>query len=135
MILEFKIKNFLSFKDEVMFSFEATKDKSFEDYQVVEEPLVRILRLAVVYGANASGKSNRIEAFEFLRHFLFNKPESKDKPTGVIPFLVDKNTPKKPSEFSLVFYVEGVKYMYYIELEKLKVISCHCLSCWLHLMD
>lgn len=36
MILEFKIKNFLSFKDEITFSFESTKDKSFVDYQVVE---------------------------------------------------------------------------------------------------
>jgi AAA15 family ATPase/GTPase len=59
MILELKIKNFLSFKEEVAFSFEATKDNSFEDYQVVEvAPNIRILRLAVVYGANASGKSN-----------------------------------------------------------------------------
>ncbi|MDR1274256.1 MAG: ATP-binding protein, partial [Odoribacteraceae bacterium] len=59
MILELKIKNFLSFKEEVTFSFEATKDRFFEDYQVVEvAPGTRILRLAVVYGANASGKSN-----------------------------------------------------------------------------
>lgn len=124
MILELKIKNFLSFKEEVTFSFEATKDKSFEDYQVVEVASnVRILRLAIVYGANASGKSNLIEAFEFLRHFWFNKPESKDKSTGVIPFLLDKNTPKEPSEFSLIFYIEGVKYMYSLELEKRKVIS------------
>lgn len=124
MILELKIKNFLSFKEEVTFSFEATKDKSFEDYQVVEvAPNTRILRLAIVYGANASGKSNLIEAFEFLRHFWFNKPESKDKSTGVIPFLLDKHTPQKPSEFSLVFYIDGVKHMYSLELEKKKVIS------------
>lgn len=124
MILELKIKNFLSFKEEVTFSFEATKDKSFEDYQVVEvAPNLRILRLAVVYGANASGKSNLIEAFEFLRHFWFNKPESKDKSTGVIPFLLDKHTPQEPSEFSLVFYIDGVKHMYSLELEKRKVIS------------
>lgn len=124
MILELKIKNFLSFKDEVTFSFEATKDKTFEDYQVVEvAPNVRILRLAVVYGANASGKSNLIEVFEFLRHFWFNIPESKDKSTGVIPFLLDKNTPKESSEFSLVFYIEGIKYLYSLELEKKKVIS------------
>ena len=54
MILELKIKNFLSFRDEVTFSFEATKDQSFEDYQVVKvAPNTRVLRLAIVYGANA----------------------------------------------------------------------------------
>jgi AAA15 family ATPase/GTPase len=124
MILELKIKNFLSFKDEVTFSFEATKDKTFEDYQVVEvAPNTRILRLAIVYGANASGKSNLIEAFEFLRYFWVNTPENKDRSTGVTPFLLDKETLQKPSEFSLIFYVEGVKYMYSIELDKKKVIS------------
>lgn len=66
MILEFKIANFLSFKDEVVFSFEATKDNSFEEYQVVEvAPGIRVLKIAIVYGANASGKSNLINAFDF----------------------------------------------------------------------
>lgn len=124
MILELKIKNFLSFKEEVIFSFEATKDKSFEDYQVIEvAPNTRILRLAVVYGANASGKSNLIEAFEFIRYFWFNKPDNKDKPTGVLPFLLDKKTPKEPSEFSLTFYIGETKYMYSLELDKKTVFS------------
>ena len=57
MIQELKFKNFKSFKDEVILSFEATKDTSFEDYHVVEVvPGVRLLRFAMVYGANASGK-------------------------------------------------------------------------------
>ena len=48
---EFKIANFLSFKDEVVFSFEATKDNSFEEYQVVEvAPGIRVLKIAIVYG-------------------------------------------------------------------------------------
>ncbi|KAA6328920.1 hypothetical protein EZS27_022226 [termite gut metagenome] len=124
MIFELKIKNFLSFKEEVTFSFEATRDKSFEDYQVVEvAPNTRILRLAIVYGANASGKSNLLDTFEFLRNFWFNITESKDEETGVISFLLDKYTPTKSSEFSLIFYVEGVKYSYSLELEQKKVIS------------
>ncbi|MDR1114678.1 MAG: ATP-binding protein [Tannerella sp.] len=124
MILELKIKNFLSFKDEVTFSFEATKDKSFEEYQVVEAaPDTRILRLAIVYGANASGKSNLIEVFEFLRYFWFHRPENKDKPTGVSPFLLDKKTPQESSGFSLTFYIEGVKYLYSLELNKKTVFA------------
>jgi AAA15 family ATPase/GTPase len=124
MILELKIKNFLSFKEEVTFSFEATKDKTFEDYQVVEvAPNTRILRLAIVYGANASGKSNLIGAFEFLRYFWFNKPENKDKSTGVFPFLLDGETPQQSSEFSLIFYADGIKHLYFLELEKKQVVS------------
>ena len=70
MIQEIKIKNFLSFRDEVVLNFEATKDTTFEDYQVFEvAPGVRLLRFALVYGANASGKSNLLIALEFLRSF------------------------------------------------------------------
>lgn len=124
MILELKIKNFLSFKDEVIFSFEATKDKSFEDYQVVEvAPNTRILRLAIVYGANASGKSNLLNAFEFLRNFWFDIPENKDEKTGVIPFLLDKSTPKESSEFSLTFFINGMKHLYSLIIEETQIIS------------
>jgi AAA15 family ATPase/GTPase len=124
MILELKIKNFLSFKEEVTFSFEATKDKSIEDYQVVEvAPNTRILKLAIVYGANASGKSNLVGVFEFIRYFWLNIPENKDISTGVIPFLLNDKTPKEPSEFSLTFYLEGTKYMYSLELDKKNVFS------------
>ncbi len=124
MILELKIKNFLSFKEEVTFSFEATKDKAFEDYQVVEiAPNTRILRLAIVYGANASGKSNLLNAFEFLNHFWFDITDNKDEETGVIPFLLDGKTPNEPSEFSLIFYVNNQKYTYNLELQKNKVLT------------
>ena len=66
MIQEFKIKNYKSFRDEVTLSFEATKDTTFESTQVVEVTHgVRLLRLALIYGANASGKSNLLDAFDF----------------------------------------------------------------------
>ena len=84
MIHEIKIKNFLSFKDEVTFSFEATKDKSLEDYYVREVAGLRLLRLAVVYGANASGKTNLLSAFEFLKMFCARKTDDKRDLSGVI---------------------------------------------------
>ncbi len=124
MIQELKVKNFLSFKNEVTISFEATKDKKFEDYQVVEvAPNVRLLRLAIVYGANASGKSNLINAFEFLNRFWEKTPNNREVPTGVIPFLLDKHTPEEPSQLSLTFYIGATKYLYALELTNEKVIS------------
>ena len=118
MIQEIKIKNYLSFKDEVVFSFEATKDSFAEDYQVVEvAPGVRLLRLAMVYGANASGKSNLLSAFDFLENFWKKKSNSIEEETGVIPFLLDKTTPQSPSEFELIFYVDGTKYWYQLSID------------------
>ena len=124
MIQELKFKNFKSFKDEVILSFEATKDTSFEDYHVVEVvPGVRLLRFAMVYGANASGKSNLLDAISFLQNFLFFKADDLSEPTGAIPFKLDAATPNEPTEFSLKFYVGKTKYWYELKLSSHNVIS------------
>ena len=122
MIQELKIKNFLSFKDEVTFSFEATKDKTFQDYQTVEVVKgVRLLRFAVVFGANASGKTNLLNAFNFLSDFWFNQRSNLNDKILSIPFKLDKNTPDSPSIFSLIFYVNGKKFWYQLEVDEYKV--------------
>ena len=122
MIQELKVKNFLSFKDEVTFSFEATKDTFAEDYQVVEVvPGVRLLRFAMVYGANASGKSNLLKSFEFLRTFWQKQATNVEDSTGVIPFMFDTTTPNEPSRFELIFYVGGIKHHYRLELDEKQV--------------
>ena len=124
MIQELKFKNFKSFKDEVCLSFEATKDTTFEDYQVVEvADGVRLLRFAMVYGANASGKSNLLDAIDFLRDFFFNKADDMSEPTGTVPFKLDAFTPNEPSEFSLKFYVGETKYWYELKLTATQVLS------------
>lgn len=124
MIQELKISNFLSFKEEVTFSFEATKDTEFEDYQIVEvSPGVRLLRFAIVYGANASGKSNLLSAINFLHNFWFDKKQDSTEETNVIPFKLDSVTPTQPSLFSLKFYVGDVKYWYQLEMDEKSVIA------------
>lgn len=124
MIQEIKIKNFLSFKEEVTFSFEATKDTFAEEYQVVEVTKgVRLLRFAMVYGANASGKSNLLNVFHFLHQFWFYKPDDMDESTGVIPFKLDKITTNEPSSFELIFYVNSTKYWYQLELDEKQVYT------------
>lgn len=117
MILEFKIQNFLSFKEEAVYSFEATADKTLEDRYVVEvAPGVRILKLGIVYGANASGKSNLISAFEFIRNFIGNPVKDKTESTGFVPFMFDKSR-NQPGRFELNFYTEGVKHSYILVLD------------------
>jgi len=122
MILEFKIKNFLSFKDEVTFSFKATGDKCMEDSHVVKVGNTRILKLGVVYGQNASGKSNLINAFDFLHDFLLNTTSDKDEEIGVVPFRFDKKTINEPSEFRLTFYVENIKHIYTLKVTNSSVL-------------
>ena len=122
MIQEIKIKNFLSFKEEVVLSFEATKDTTFEGSHVVEvAPGVRLLRFMMVMGANASGKSNLLWAVEFLRNFWFSQKREEDESTGVQPFMLDTEAPMQCSEFEMRFWVNGVKYWYVLKLDSEKV--------------
>ena len=114
----------MSFKDEAIFSFEATKDTFAEDYQVVEVAQdVRLLRFGIVYGANASGKSNLLSALDFLRSFWHHKPDSIEEKTGVIPFMLDNKTPNEPSSFELIFYADDTKYWYQLLIDEHTVLS------------
>ena len=58
MILQFKVKNFLSIREEQILDLTAATDKTYEEYAVVKIKNVRISKLGVIYGPNASGKSN-----------------------------------------------------------------------------
>ena len=119
MIQEIKIKNFLSFKEEVRFSFEATNDKFAEQSQVITiNENTRLLRFAIVYGYNASGKSNLLKVFDFLSYFWFNRAQDLDEETKCVPFKLDQASPSEHTILSLIFYVGKVKYDYHIELDR-----------------
>lgn len=121
MIQELRIRNFLSFKDETTFSFEATNDQFADESQVVKIGSTRLLRFAVVYGYNASGKSNLLCALDFLRQFWMYKPKDLDARTGAIPFKLDRVSSAKPSGFELIFFVRDTKYRYLLELDEHQV--------------
>lgn len=72
--------------------------------------------MAMVYGANASGKSNLLEAFHFIREFIREIPREKDENTGFISFKFD-DTKDKPGSLELTFYIDDQKHKYYLELD------------------
>lgn len=128
MIEEISFKNILSFKNETTLSFEATSDKSIETPHVLEMPNgTRLLRLAVIFGANASGKSNLLYALEQLHRFWTINPSNMDIKTGIEPFLLDVDTPGVSSEFNLKIWIDGVRYWYQLQLTK-KVVVLEKLS-------
>lgn len=123
MIEEISFKNILSFKDDTTLSFEATSDKSIEASHVVEMPNgTRLLRLAIVFGANASGKSNLLYALEHIHNFWTFNPPSMDSKTGIEPFLLDVDTPVMPSEFNLKIWIGGTRYWYQLQLTESVVL-------------
>ena len=77
MIVNFSIQNFGSIKDKQTLSFEADASQHLEDTYVVHTAGKRLLKLALIYGANASGKTTVLKALDFLRDLVVNPKEMK----------------------------------------------------------
>ena len=122
MILQFKAKNILSIRDEQTLDFTASADNTYEEYAVVKIKNVRISKLGVIYGPNASGKSNILKALFWLFKFMTNEDLRKQSlGTGLIPFKMDKNSRNEHSFMSIIFYIDDSRYEYSIELDTERV--------------
>ena len=68
MLIQFSVENFLSIKDNVVLSLLASKDNEHPEHLIVDGNK-KHLKSAVIYGANASGKSNVLNAFWFMVNY------------------------------------------------------------------
>lgn len=131
MIVDFSFSNFRSIKDEQYFSMEAEaiKSKSDNTFKLTladesesrEATKLRLLKSAVVYGANASGKTNFIRALNTLKYFVLNSGRSTVDRTIIYyqPFVLEKDYDLKPTRFQLTFVAQDlIKYRYEIEYNK-----------------
>lgn len=124
MLEELSAKNLLSFRDEMCLSFEATNDTMGEDQLVATMPDgKRLLRLGMIYGANASGKSNVLFILNSLKRYWGLVPKDVDKPTGWMPFRFDKETPNQPTELTLRFYAKCTRYWYVLRITEHQVLE------------
>ena len=123
MIVNFSIQNFGSIKDKQTLSFEADASNHLENTYVVHTAGKRLLKLALIYGANASGKTTILKALDFLRDLVVNPKEKKTDILHFDPFLFDAQTPLQPTELSIEFVHEEVCYQYEIAFTSQAVIS------------
>jgi putative ATP-binding protein len=123
MIVNFSIQNFGSIKDKQTLSFEADASKHLEDTYVVHTAGKRLLKLALIYGANASGKTTVLKALDFLRDLVLKPKEKKTDILHFDPFLFDVQTPLQPTELSIEFVHEEVCYQYEIAFTRQAIIS------------
>ena len=133
MLVEFAFKNFLSFKDEVVFSFLAAK--SIKESEVSENETsnillipdlnLKFLRVAAVYGANGSGKSSLVKAISFFRNMVLGSVANDHILTGFSnnQFRMDFESEKEPSSFQMIFIIDRIKYRYGFEIYNEQVIS------------
>ena len=115
MLVEFSVKNFMSIKEEMVFSMVAgIGDENIENTINVENIGERYLKSTAIYGANASGKTNFIKAFTsaILMVRKSNIRNINEPLVEMQPFKFDLETLKKPCEFKFIFIKNNIKYIY-----------------------
>jgi len=117
MLIDFKITNFRSVKEEQTLSLVAGatgKDQTRSD-SLVECDDFKLAKTAAIFGANASGKSNIVRAFRFMRSFV-NRSATRmnlgDRIREAIPFRLDIESPGMPSSLELTLLLNGTQYVY-----------------------
>lgn len=106
MILDIDIKNYRSFKDETNFSLiaESSKSKDNNVFLTEEKNPSRLLKTAMIFGANASGKSNILRALFDIRNLICgDKNKAGDNIPAYDPFILNTETENLPVEFSITF--------------------------------
>lgn len=122
MLLEFRVKNFLSIKDEVCLDLRATSITDFGKTNLIQTERYNVLKGAVIYGANSSGKSNLIKAMSTMRRIVFQSFEkSSTSDLNIEPFLLDTVSENEPSFFEVTFLLNTIKYRYGFELTNFEV--------------
>jgi AAA15 family ATPase/GTPase len=127
MLLQFTVGNFKSFKQNAKLSLEATTDDWREDDNIahVANPDLRLVKAAAIYGSNAGGKSNFIEAMAQFRSFILgsSKDTQKGEPIPVTPFRLHSSTEGTPTFFEVLFLKDGTRYRYGFEATKEAIVS------------
>ena len=112
MLIQFSVENFLSIKEKVVLSLLASKDNEHPNHLIADETN-RYLKSAVIYGANASGKSNVLNAFWFMVNYVLTSHNQQiHKAIDRSPFKFDPETPTRPSSFEVIFTTKGIRYAY-----------------------
>ena len=119
MIRDFWVKNYLSIRDKQGLSFLAKGPSSELVTEVVDG--VFLYKLGILYGSNASGKSNMLIALnEVFRLLILPKSDATQRINGCIPFVLTKN---EPIEMHVSFYANGIRYDYDVRFNEKYILN------------
>ena len=127
MLINFRVKNFRSFRDEQNLSMVATKDKALIETNTISSgaPSVpNLLKSAVIFGANASGKSNLLNALFYMKAVVMTSSGKQPGDTyNVQSYRLDREFKNKPTSFDITFIENGIRYDYGFELTQERITS------------
>lgn len=122
MLLQFRFKNFKSFADEAILDMSATTIKEHSN-TLIEKNGIKVLPLAAIFGANASGKSNVFSAFESMHDDVLNYYDKDEKHNLVVPYIFDKNARNEPTEYEICINIDNNEYRYGFVRNKERVLE------------
>ena len=109
MLKRFSIENFLSYQKESSLDLTAGRTE-FHSSHVYDFKKTKLLKSAIIYGANASGKSNLIRAMDYAKDIITENLKKID--TQKKYFRLDKNSINKPTQFEFELEINGKFYSY-----------------------
>lgn len=120
MLVQFSFKNFGSFKEEAVFDMRAVKAYKEHPYNlIVEDDKNAFLKVAAIYGANASGKSNFVNAYLCFLSLVSSsfQPKRSNEKESVLetyyrPYLFEDSSANGNTEFEAIFHKDGIEYKY-----------------------
>lgn len=117
MLLQFSVNNYRSINNTVTFSMDTASNKESEHSFQVRN--YHLLNSAVIYGANASGKSNVLKAMGFMRSFVLNRTKVTQSTDELPhePFRLNTETENASSWFEIIFFIDNIKYRYGFEAD------------------
>ena len=119
MIRDFWVQNYLSIRDKQELNFLAKESSSELVTEVAEGTF--LYKLGILYGSNASGKSNMLIALnEVFRLLVLPKSDATQRINGSIPFILSKDD---PTEMHVSFYANGVRYDYDVAFNDKNILS------------
>ena len=121
MLLEFSCSNHKSIKEKVLFSAIASKDETYEEL-LYRFGNLRVLKSAIIYGANGSGKSNLIDAIAFVKNLVMNSLNH--QPGAAIRQIPHKLlSVSDDSVYALQFVTKGIRYAFGFTLKNRLVVE------------
>jgi len=128
MLLEFRVRNYRSIRDEQVLALTASGDREMAATHLAPTGLKaapHALRSVVVYGPNASGKSSLLRALDYLRAVVAESATviQPGQTYSVQPFKLDSATAQQPTEFEITFLSAGVRHQYAFSMTSQRIVS------------
>ncbi|MEC1551564.1 ATP-binding protein [Bacillus haynesii] len=126
MLVEFKVENFMSIKNEVTFTMQtAPRLKRFKESNTFLTKPVNILKSSVIFGPNGSGKTNLFKALTYMKHLILDDYSNTKKTLESLPYhpyKMDTDKVQNPTKFQIIILINGELFKYEIHYNKERIL-------------